>query len=498
MAIEFAEFLYDGEGTAIEGATVELFDRNTTTPVRASTTTNAAGYWTITHATEGRFDVRVTSGSSVRFTKYDAAVQMEELEAKEIHLRNPANTFSIDLVPGAVTANRILNVPVITGTDTLATLGLAATFSAIMTHSADIIIQDDSDLAIGTSSDNLLRWSTGDASAHTLVLGLNDTNQTLHITDVGAIATDWGASNLTHPEVLIHSNTDTSTDYLRLGGHDGTTAYIDNVGGTTLAFQIAGTSELTLTATLLSPVSDATTDLGTTSVGFNDLHLGSGGIINLDGGDVLLTHSANFLTMTGGSFRVDGNVGTNRAPTTQMDAYVADSGTTTVVRTIKAVHASTGTPDAGLGVGIQFEIDKGSGGSVTTAGRMDVLWNKAPNAGSNEDADWVLSLRSSGTTGEKVRILDTGSMSFAQASTILCTSATMTFGSSGQQIDVANGSVKLTMGTASTFGTTQPTNAIVCRAGTAPAGAITTASGIFASTSVLRKIIADGTVSNVG
>lgn len=47
------------------------------------------------------------------------------------------------------------------------------------------------------------------------------------------------------------------------------------------------------------------------------------------------------------------------------------------------------------------------------------------------------------------------------------------------------------------FATTEPTQAVILEAGTAPAGAVTTSSGIFASATVLRKIIAAGTVSDV-
>ena len=45
--------------------------------------------------------------------------------------------------------------------------------------------------------------------------------------------------------------------------------------------------------------------MGSTTKGWNDLHLGSGGVINLDGGDVTLTHSSNLVTITGGTTRVD-------------------------------------------------------------------------------------------------------------------------------------------------------------------------------------------------
>jgi len=72
-----------------------------------------------------------------------------------------------------------------------------------------------------------------------------------------------------------------------------------------ITFEIGGTDELNLSATALSPEADAGLDLGTTALGFNDLHLGSGGVVNFDGGDVTATHSANLLTITGGNTRVD-------------------------------------------------------------------------------------------------------------------------------------------------------------------------------------------------
>ena len=60
---------------------------------------------------------------------------------------------------------------------------------------------------------------------------------------------------------------------------------------------------------------------------------------------------------------------------------------------------------------------------------------------------------------------------------------------------VTAGNVRL--GAIETFGTTEPTSAVVMKTGTAPAGAITTSGGIFSSATVVRKIIAAGTVSNV-
>lgn len=59
--------------------------------------------------------------------------------AGALTLFNPANTFEYSITPAAIAANRTLNLPLITATDTLASLGLAQTFSANQTFSADLI-----------------------------------------------------------------------------------------------------------------------------------------------------------------------------------------------------------------------------------------------------------------------------------------------------------------------------------------------------------------------
>lgn len=53
------------------------------------------------------------------------------------------------------------------------------------------------------------------------------------------------------------------------------------------------------------------------------------------------------------------------------------------------------------------------------------------------------------------------------------------------------------LGAVSAFGTTEPTSAIVFKQGTEFAGAIATSGGLMSNATVVRKIIAAGTVSNV-
>ena len=64
------------------------------------------------------------------------------------------------------------------------------------------------------------------------------------------------------------------------------------------------------------------------------------------------------------------------------------------------------------------------------------------------------------------------------------------------EVRIANG-FNLRIGTISAFVTTEPTHAVVMKTGTAFAGAITTSGGIQSTDTVLTKIIAAGTVSNI-
>ena len=63
--------------------------------------------------------------------------------------------------------------------------------------------------------------------------------------------------------------------------------------------------------------------------------------------------------------------------------------------------------------------------------------------------------------------------------------------------DVRVTAANVRLGAVETFGTTEPTSAIVFKSGTAVAAAITTSGGLQATDTVVTKIIAAGTVSNV-
>mgnify|MGYP001584083229 CR=1 FL=1 len=119
--------LLTGAGVAVVGATVEVFDRDTTTPARATFAggTDASGDWNFSYAPGAnarRVDVRITNGSSISFLKYDDQIQVSSVETANLRIINPAFTFEYDIVPAAITAARQLNLPLLTGTATLAAI----------------------------------------------------------------------------------------------------------------------------------------------------------------------------------------------------------------------------------------------------------------------------------------------------------------------------------------------------------------------------------------
>ena len=157
--VELAGFLSNNAGAGICGAAVAVFtDGLNATPctsavcATATTTTGAGaldpGYWSFSCLAAGVYDVRITCGSSVRWRRY-----FDEWQG---------TTFQVG---------------------------------------------DGGDFVLGNARDSVIRWSLGDVSNEALVIALGDTSQQLHITDVGAIATDWVRCAGTHPELAIHSNT---------------------------------------------------------------------------------------------------------------------------------------------------------------------------------------------------------------------------------------------------------------------------------------------------
>ena len=127
---KFASFAHDGAGSPVAFAKVELFDRNTESPVRATTQTNALGYWAISHSTEGRFDVKISKDSWIDWQKYDRQQQFETAEVKTMRQRGSDNAFDGTIAVGALAADKTYTFRDATGVIYVGLIGWASVSGA--------------------------------------------------------------------------------------------------------------------------------------------------------------------------------------------------------------------------------------------------------------------------------------------------------------------------------------------------------------------------------
>lgn len=170
------------------------------------------------------------------------------------------------------------------------------------------------------------------------------------------------------------------------------------------------------------------------------------------------------------------------AGTTRLDGDLAVGGAAVSGARNTVGYASAGTVVTSVGVGVHVPA-----GTYTDAGATGTIA--------------VLNVARIGAA----TVVATNTITYTDAATleladpVASTGATFTrkYGlrSLGQIFTSTNVQVG---GNTATFASTQPTGSVVFAGGaTAPAGAITTGGAIFSSTTVMRKIIADGTASNI-
>merc|ERR1711871_780069 len=127
----------------------------------------------------------------------------------------------------------------------------------------------------------------------------------------------------------------------------GTFTTLTTTGSVTLGD--AAADDITINGSLAShliPKTDASYDLGSASLGFNDLYLGSAGVINLGGGDVTFTHSTGKLTL-GGAGTVEFDFNNHEMTNVDIDSGAIDNtvigATTAAAGTFTTLTATTGS-----------------------------------------------------------------------------------------------------------------------------------------------------------
>ena len=256
----------------------------------------------------------------------------------------------------------------------------------------------------------------------------------VHIAQAGASNSDWNIAASAHPILAVHSGTTPITDYARIS-HDGTTGTLQAVGGT-----------LDLTG-----VGRVTVNEGSADVDFRVEGANAANVIFADAGqDAVSLGGAN----VDGAALILNNLQSRTAITSVGHQAHVPAQTTNF-------DNGSGTVAVGAAVFVGIPTYTGDTATLTFTDLASVYVAGEP----------VDSTNVTGTTSWAMLV-------------------------AANDVGLTTGNLRF--GAKNAFGTTEPTQAIVIESGTAPVGAITTSNGVFSSDTVLRKIIADGTASNVG
>ena len=170
----------------------------------------------------------------------------------------------------------------------------------------------------------------------------------------------------------------------------------------TIHFKIAGSDEITMTATAFAPSTSDGQALGTSSLMFSDVFLASGSVVNFNNGDVTLTHGSNTLVLDGGSLDLNA----------QELILDADADTSITADTDDTIHFRIGGSDlvtftAGL-------IDLKNAGSQSAINFYCESGNahaqKLQGAPHSESASNTLTLPSTGGNADLVSVSSTATL----------------------------------------------------------------------------------------
>ena len=205
MAINLAGYLYSDNGTAVSSADVTLVASDAST--EATTTTNGSGYWSFAEADEDVYDIKIQSGSQIRYLKGS-----DKLSVAEIDVRNsaaattPAFTFSntTNSASNQVGRFRSLNTTRADGDEIYLSFNLVND-NAEETEFARITAEAN-DVSNG-SEDGEIRFSVMKAGTLTEVWNLNSSTAGATSLDINADSFTIGAGGDTDITLTFDANT---------------------------------------------------------------------------------------------------------------------------------------------------------------------------------------------------------------------------------------------------------------------------------------------------
>lgn len=123
-----------------------------------------------------------------------------------------------------------------------------------------------------------------------------------------------------------------------------------------IKFRYQGAERISISTSGLRPLQNNQIPLGGGTYSWSDLFLGDGAVINFNNGDVVLTHSANLLTITGGNVDIVGTLDTDNL-------------------TISGTQGTDGQVLTSTGSGVAWEDASGGGGTNTNIANADLTLN---------------------------------------------------------------------------------------------------------------------------
>jgi len=393
MAIKLQGYVFKNDGTALSGATVQVYDTSDTSTEGSPVTTDSNGLWTYGDiSTDGLYDVKISSGGSVRWRMGEDKIQIKEAYIRNdtaatqspLYVANATDAASVkvlDLSNKRVTANVADNDEIYMSFNMQDSAGNADEFARITAIATDVTNDSedgalvfyvaDSDnngdlqegFRITSSTGGTVSATTTSASQfnNTITVGVDDTGYDVKF--FGATASAYmlwdesaddlilaGAARLVVPDgQLVLGSTAVSSTPAELnlmdgGSSIGTTTVADGHG---IVMNHGGTMAQTTVQTLAAYLDDEITAMPnmTTLTGLT----AAGSVSNalaLTYSDVTLFHDANNADT---SF----SIGTSATEALKIEVLNGSSN-----KTAEEVHFSTATASGTANHGAMvFDVD---------------------------------------------------------------------------------------------------------------------------------------------